>query len=591
MARTKPKVDRKRQRAATTALVERKTKRGAPVVPEERKPRARTKPRYMTLSAINEMRRARPNSGVRLGLASKIRGGEYGASGTLNAFGQIYNEDYNSLFDGKNGLIIYDQMYRSDAQLGAATDIIVQPIRAARWRAEYPENPTTKEKQITDSLNRFLFENGEWPDGESWDFYLRHLLLRVPFGFGFVEPIWIFDEDEGLLRWKRLAPRLPRTVDKFHPNPDGTLKAIEQYVATPGTAMFEYATIPSEYALISVRERLGDNYFGQSIYRRLYKHWFYKDDAYRIDGVRLDRFGVGIPVAKLADDYIVEDDELDEIELTLIALRSHERAYIIEPGGVTFRIMVPEGGHGGVTGLMDSVNHHNQEIVRGVLATFLGDHAEGLNTNRTRTLADIFLHALRAEAKGISGDVRSQLVRRWVLANFDMSDGTRIPDVVVSGIGDLTLEQFANVLKPLVDAKLVTAEDDLENALRKMLGVAPLPEGWKRGNAKPAPPMLMPGTPGPEDANADAGEQTGRRTAAGNEGAQNSDGAPDPVEDDPKELSSAIMALAQSVAERPVPVINMPPITINVPNDESEQQIDRDEQGRIKAVRRGRKKS
>lgn len=507
--RTAPKTDRARQKSAAKDLVN--------------TPRARS--RSMTLAQINNMRR---NGGaVRLGVASRVRGGEYGASGTLNAFGQIYNEDYNSLFDGKNGLVIYDQMYRSDAQIGAATDIMTHPIRAARWIAEYPKDATAKEKGITDQLNEILFESGEWPDGESWDFYLRHLLLRIPFGFGFVEPVWIYDEDMGILRWKRLAPRLPRTVDKFNPNPDGTLKEIVQYVAAPGTASFEHRTIPSDYSLISVRERLGDNYFGQSIYRRLYKHWFYKDDAYRIDGVRLDRFGVGIPVAKIEEGHIVEDDELDEIELTLIALRSHERAYIIEPPKVSFRIMVPEGGHGGVTGLMDSVKHHNGEIVRGVLATFLSDHAEGLNTNRTRTLADVFMHALRGEAGSVAGDIRSQLVRRWCLANFDMSDA-RIPEVKVLGIGDMPPEALSEVLAPLVTAGLITAEDDLEDALRKMMGLGPLPDGWKRGDEKPAVPAG--GAPGIPPGNAGDGDDGGG--ARPSVEAQEGETAPEPVEGD-----------------------------------------------------------
>lgn len=496
----------------------------------------------MTMAQIAASRR---NGGaVRMGLVR--RGAEYGASGTLNAYGQIHNEDYNTLFDGKNGLVIYDQMFRSDSQLGAATDIITMPIRAARWKAEYPENPSQKEKDITDSFNRALFENGEWPDGESWDFYLRHLLLRVPFGFGFVEPVWMFDEDEGILRWSRLAPRLPRTVDRFNPNDNGTLKEIVQYVAAPGTAHYEFKTIPSEYSLISVRERLGDNFFGLSVYRRLYKHWFYKDDAYRIDGVRLDRFGVGIPVAKIQEGHILEDDELDEIELTLIALRSHERAYIIEPPLVTFRIMVPEGGHGGVTGLMESVTHHNQEIVRGVLATFLGDHAEGLNTNRTATLADIFLHALRAEARGIAGDVRSQLARRWCFANFDMTDA-RVPEIVVQGIGDLTMEQFSAVLAPLVAAGVITAEDDLEAALRKMMQIAPLPDGWKRGTTKPV--VVAPGAAGGGGTPAGGGQPTPSGAAQGNPN------APEPQPQDPNALANALQALANAIEHSDPPVL------------------------------------
>jgi hypothetical protein len=465
---TRPKrTNRSRQKTATRALAK---------LPSSR---------VITMAEINEMRR-RTTSTVRLGRTPRL-GGEYGASGTLNVMGTIYNEDYNSLFDGKNGIAIFDQMFKSDGTVGATTDVITAPIRGATLRAEYPDEPSAKEKEIVDTLNRVLFENGEWPDGESWDFYLRHLLLRIPYGVGLCEQVWTFDDDEGVLKWKRLAPRLPKSIDRFMVNPDGSLKEVIQYVSLPGSGIHEYRVIDPEYLCISVRDREGDNYWGKSIYRRLYKHWFYKDDAYRIDGIRLDRFGVGVPVAKIEQGHVLEEDELNEIELTLIALRSHERAYIIEPPLVSFRIMVPEGGHGGVTGLMESVKHHDMQIVRGVLATFLGDQAEGLNTNRTKTLADFFLHALRSEAVAISGDIRSQMVRRWCNVNFDMSDA-RVPPLKWSGIGDLSIVDMKDVLAPFVTAGLITPDDDMENVLRKLTGFGPMPEALARPKQRPALP-------------------------------------------------------------------------------------------------------
>lgn len=448
------------------------------------------------------MARIRDVQRERSRIVPSVRGGavtgEYGASGTQNIYGRIYGEDYNTLFDGKNGLALFDQMDRSDAQVGAASDIIKLPIRAAQWRCVPPDDATAKEKEIADAVNLVLFESNNWPSGESWDFYLRHLLMRVSHGFGLLEKIWTFDDDSGLLKWRRLAPRLPKTVDKFMTNPDGSLRAVVQYVAPSGTANFSYKEIPAEYCVLSVRDREGDNYFGRSVYRRLYKHWFYKDEAYRIDGIRLDRYGVGIPVAKLGENASLSNDDLTEIELVLRSLRSHERAYIIETHDVDFRIMVPDGGHGGATGLMESVQHHDTMIVRGVLATFMSDHAEGLNTNRTRTLADIFLHSLKGEAAATAGDVVSQLIRPFCNLNFDMTDA-RYPNVQISGIGDLTVEQISTYLSPLITAGAVTADDSVEDQLRKIFGLEPLPDGWKRGDKKPEVPAPSVGGGNPDD--------------------------------------------------------------------------------------------
>lgn len=587
MARKRPPVNRKRQTAATAALAKR-----APIEAE-----------VLTLADIRAIRNARPSRTTQI--APRVVGGrvlpnrngmEFGSSGTFNVYGRISNEDYNPLFDGKNALVLFDQMDRSDGQVGAAGEIIKMPIRAATFRIVPPEKPTDKEKKIAEAAHEALFGDGIWPQGEGWDFTLRHLLMSVPFGFGCVEKLWHFDDNAGLLRWERLAPRLPKTVDRFDVWPNGTLKDIVQYVATPNTGAFTYKTIPAEYAILSVREREGDNYFGKSIYRRLYKHWFYKDDAYRIDGIRLDRYGVGVPVAKIEQGYPTTEDELSEIEMVLMALRSHERAYIIEPAGVTFRIMTPEGGQGGATGLMESVNHHDGMIVRGILATFLSDNAEGLNTNRTRTLADVFLHALKGEARRIANDLMSQAVRPFCDYNFDMSDA-RYPIMEISGIGDLGPEELGTALAPLVTAGVVTAEDTLEDAIRKIFALPPLVVGWRRGDTKPAAPVApTPGGPGPTPT--ETGRPNPPRSRANQTGAVDDNGNPIAADNLPQPITvtvhneaqptpnDAIISLAnemRSVAEavRTLPPPQPPPIVIHMGGKKKTIVAKRDEHGRV----------
>lgn len=466
-------------------MATRKGKTVADKPPAHRRTQRAAGKKLVTMRSISEMRREMAAPQVRAG---RVLASQHSVTGTLNQAGRISGTDYNPLFDGKAGLSIYDQMDRSDGQVGAAGDLVKLPLRAARYRAVPPDNPTAKEKQIAEAVNRALFENGDWPAGEGWDMYLRHILMRVTHGFGLLEMIWMFDEDLGVYRWKKLSPILPTTVDKFHVDRLGMLGDIEQYAAEPGTASYDYKRIPAGYYVLSVREREGGNFFGKSVYRRLYKHWFYKDEAYRINGVKLDRYGVGIPVAKIGEDHVLEADELQEIELTLMAMRSHDRAYIIEPPKVDFRIMVPDG-EGGASGLMETVGHHDTMILRGVLATFMSDHSEGLNTNRTRTLADFFLHAERAEANAVTGDILSYMVRPFCTYNFNMIDA-RPPVIEVQGIGDLTAEMFAANLAPLVQAGLVTPDDPVEDILRKIFGLPPLLEGYKRGETKPAPPAL-----------------------------------------------------------------------------------------------------
>lgn len=475
----------------------------------------------VTLARIQEISRSNQKRLSRVG-------GEWGASGTQLYDGMIRGEDHNRIFEGRQGVLIYDEMERSDAQIGTAIDLMKLPLRGATREIQPPKDkPTDTEKTIAEACHDALF--GEGRMAEDWDFYYRHLLMRIDRGFGFVEKVWFFDEDSGLLRWQRLAPRLPRTVNRWLTEPNGRLKAIEQYVSFNGR--FEYRQIPADYAVLSVREREGDNYFGKSVLRRLWKHWFYKDDAYRIDGVRLDRYGVGIPMAEIDPNYAVDEDELGEVELMLQAMRSNERGYIMTPSSIKFSILTPNG-EGGATGLMDSVNHHNLQILRGVLATFMSDNTDGMNSNKTRTLADIFLDALDAEDRSINGDITVQLIRPFCDMNFDMTQN-RYPRIVTHGIKDIGLSMLSEKLPLLVTATLMTPTDDIEALLRDLFGLAPLPEGLKRGDKKPEPKALPPGAPQP-------GEPDPKLVAP--------EPPPDPNELSRADLDAAVREIAEKIA-------------------------------------------
>ena len=443
--------------------------------------------RLITLASIAEMRRG--------GNLRSVSGKEYGLTGTRNVLGHIVNEDYNPLFVPAMGMAIFDQMERSDAQAGAAVDVVRLPIQAATFEAVPPRDPTPDEIAIADACNRWIFDSGAMLD--PWPEVLRHLLLKVHMGFSLVEKVWTWEESEGIYRFARLAPRMPRSVEKFNVDRYGRLESVEQNTVIPGSGEMATPIMPADVVALTVRNKEGDNFWGRSVLRRAYKHWWYKDEAYRIDGVRLDRFGVGIPVAKIEGDYPIEADELAEIEATLVAMRSHERAYVIETGGVTFRIMTPENGFGGASGLMESVKHHDGMILRSVLATFMSDHAEGLNSNRTKTLAELFLNSLKGEAYGVASTLDRQIIRQFCDFNFDMTKH-RYPGVKISGLGDLSLEQLKEIIPAFANAKVLTPTDTDEDRIRILLGMDPLPEGWKRGEEKPALPTPDPGAPTPD---------------------------------------------------------------------------------------------
>ena len=425
---------------------------------------------------------------------------EFGTTGTENFGGIIRKEDFNpELDDFQSAVKIYDKMRRTDAQIKAMLSVIKQPLRSATWQV----NPATSDpvdEQISDFCNKAIFADGAME--ESWDFVLRHILLQLDFGFSVLEKVWMVDR-EGMYRLRKLAPRLPRTIREWHTNREGKLQAIVQYAPVPQgrmrsstgaqrtptystTVSYQYLTIPAEYACVFSLDREGDNYEGMSILRTVYRNWWFKDQSYRTMSVGLDRWGVGIPVAKLGENHGLTTGELDRLREVLQAIRANEKAYLVAPPGVDFSIL--GGGGNGTTGQLGIswIDHNDSQIARNVLAGFLtmGRDTKGTLGFGTR-LTDMFISSLNGFASGIAADIKRQIVKPLCDLNFDMTN-RQYPDPVCLDLEQVELQNLLDVLKGLTGTVL-TAQDEDETVLRKMLGLPPLDPTLSR-KAKGAAP-------------------------------------------------------------------------------------------------------
>src|SRR5262249_55515552 len=155
---------------------------------------------------------------------------------------------------------------------------------------------------------------------------------------------------------KRLAPRLQKTVREWHTNREGKLIALVQFAAVPhgsagrtvegyqrapqyGVSMsYQYLTIPAQYCAVVTHQREGDNYEGYSLMRNIYRNWWFKDQAYHIMGVGLDRWGVGIPIAQLEEGHNLTTGDKEQLREILKSVRSNERSYMVMPEHVEFKI-------------------------------------------------------------------------------------------------------------------------------------------------------------------------------------------------------------------------------------------------------------
>lgn len=409
---------------------------------------------------------------------------ERGASGTEMFSGDVVNfNDYNPAMRGAEFFNNVDMMRKADGSVKCASLLIKLPLLRTTCQI-VPQKDDEEDAQnilIAETTHAKIL--GPMSMGDTWQQTLRHILLMFDFGFSTFEKVWEIDED-GMLHYSRLAVRLPKTIEGFKVNSDGTPSYILQNYQKPGAAKTVLRIPCPTYGAIFSWDREGDNYFGQSIYRAMYKHWWYKEAMYHIDALRLDRWGVGIPKAMIKSGYGIKPGEETKAKNILANMRSNTQSWILHPEEIEFGLLSP-AGQGGALGLMDSVNHHDTMIFRSVLTQFIsaGNQAFG-NYGSVKNYSDLFLYSEQAAANFIEEEFSKQIIRPFVDFNFDMSlpnGKTRpYPRLRFADVQKVDIKELAEALSRLTSGKIITPDDDLESMVRKLGGWPKIQEGFSR---------------------------------------------------------------------------------------------------------------
>jgi hypothetical protein len=425
--------------------------------------------------------------------------GQIGTPGTLNVFGFLSGEDYNPDLDGFNMFANYNKMRLSDAQVNATLLLLKLPMKAADWTAE-PASDDPQDIAIADFVQANLIDDEAL--ARSWQHVLDNAMLKFDFGCSAEEITWTLGE-AGEARIADLAPRLPRTFYRWVEDPETNKLAYLQQFA-PKNGQYGFWNIPADQLVLHVRAREGNNYYGKAVLRTAYPHWWWKQQLYRIDMIGHDRFHVGIPRAVLGEKYNANSAPLDKIEATLKGLRSHDRAYMVQPYGVTYDIYAQPQSGGGTSTILLSVEHHNLMIARNILQGFStqGEQRHG-SFGAAKVLSDVFFDAIMGEANEIGAEFKHSVAKKLVDLNFDMRGGRPHPDIKCADIAAIDFNQLSTSLAALTDKRLITPEDDLESWLRHLADAPGLPDALK-GQSR-APVVTVPGfppktpAPGPAD--------------------------------------------------------------------------------------------
>jgi phage gp29-like protein len=384
---------------------------------------------------------------------------ELGATGTHIFGGLLQHQDYNATLVAPEAYDVYDKM-RNDGQVRAALTAIKLPLLNADWYIESASDSAT-DREIAERLERNLMAEMT----VSWRNFLRQALLHLDYGSMPFEKVWRLDD--GLVMLRKLAPRLPRTIQKWLVDESGGLAGVEQYA--PTATDFVMVTIPVSKLLLFVNDLEGSNYRGISILRSAYGHWYMKDGLYRVQCIALEKRGLGVDVGTLKGEARTDDHKRD-LERVLMSLHAHEKQFMVEiDEQVGYRL---EGiGSGRVLDPLPAIEHHDVRIVRSILAEFLamGQGSTG-SLAMHRDKSAFFMMALGGIANQLSDTINAHLIRPWVDYNWNV---TEYPQLRYSRLESRDLQTWADAVLKLSQAAVITADPDIEKEARSLLDLPP----------------------------------------------------------------------------------------------------------------------
>ncbi|NOS67905.1 MAG: hypothetical protein HOO67_06130, partial [Candidatus Peribacteraceae bacterium] len=324
----------------------------------------------------------------------------------------------------------------------------------------------------------------------TWSEFLKHALLMFPFGFSVSEKVYKYEA--GYYFWKKLAPRLPKTVYKWYMDPSGGLQGIQQYVQIG--KQFKYVDLPVESLLVFSHDREGSNYEGMSVLRPAYKHWYIKDKLYRIGAIGIERSAVGTLVGTMGE--AGGPNERAALEELIKKLRVNEEAGVVLPAGWDLKDLAHDLKS---RDIVEFIQHHDTKIAQSVLAQFLqlGGESGGKGSwALSADQSDFFLMNLSCAANHVAEIINRHAAKQLLEYNF--AGLKALPQLKVSKLGSIDKQKMTEGINNLVSGKIVLPDDELEDFMRDLLG---LPEAQRDDSPEERQKRRQPPAPVPPGQN------------------------------------------------------------------------------------------
>ncbi len=416
------------------------------------------------------------------------------AQGTLNPPPGAYREDGSSavtlLRDGVPELSTralrvrtWEQMANDDSTADLALKATKTPVLGADYYME-PYSDQEIDMDIAEFVYYNLFEGLNSP----FIGVLEHALTMCDNGHSVVEEVyeereWGPKRKGGNRRkytmLRKLGPRPAASIKEFLYDDNGGPLGITHNALDADNKVKE-VEIPIEKLIIFTLGKKGGNVEGRSVLRSAYKHWWYKNIMYRIDGIQKERHGTGVPEIDLPPGYTQAD--VNAAWELVRNIRANERAGFVKPPGWKVGFAKMEGQP---VDVMVSIEHHDAHILLSVMAQFLLLGIQGAGGGRATSGAhmDMYHKSMRYLANLICDHFNLYLIPRLIAYNFDT---VNFPKLRVRNIGESKdLQMWASALANLIARNAITVDYEFEQWVRQIVDAPKKVGGLQTPEANP----------------------------------------------------------------------------------------------------------
>jgi hypothetical protein len=294
---------------------------------------------------------------------------------------------------------------------------------------------------------------------------VRNALLMLPMGCAAHERVMRVDGDA--LNFSRFADLPPKTFFRWDVEPDGrTLSALIQ-LGYRG-AWYGQVPVEAEHLTLFTYRQEGADFWGRSMLRAAYTHYYAKLMLYRIRGIGAEKSSVGIPCVTLGAGASSEDRATAVAYVTAIA--AHQRTGLVLPNGATFKI---HGVEGSVFDSMEDIVHHNEQISFVALDFFSnlgrgGKSGAGGNRALQSGQGKFFQLALQNAADYVAQRITDSDLAAWTAFNY--GPDAPVPRLAAANVQSRGFEEVMGVLTEAAQAGLVVSDQPLRDQVRAEAG-------------------------------------------------------------------------------------------------------------------------